>query len=121
MVNMTKTQVKKLALFYAAQLEELKLAIKKQNTDVELDTDGDAVDEIQGQAIHEVFKALSARDHKRMQQIENALNLITAGADIDECDECSGSIGEKRLKAMPGVRTCIVCAEEFEKRSKMFA
>ena len=37
------------------------------------------------------------------------------GTSAEECDDCGEPIPEKRRKALPGVRTCVVCQTERDK------
>lgn len=41
--------------------------------------------------------------------IENARARISKGTSAEFCDECGDPIPEARLKAVPGVRTCVQC------------
>lgn len=41
---------------------------------------------------------------------------LPAGISSYVCDDCSGTLPESRRKAFPGVRTCIACQEERERK-----
>ena len=41
--------------------------------------------------------------------------LTPAGESAEDCDDCGERIPEQRRKALPGVRTCIVCQSERDK------
>lgn len=65
----------------------------------------DEIDFAQGRIETELASALSAR-------------VIYAGQSAHECD-CGDSIPEARRLAVPGVQTCVACAErgEIKRRS----
>lgn len=132
-------------VFSWLSMEEIKLAIKKLNkkkleefkqhfeneknklikqiiskSEEELDVDGDETDIIQGNVLYSVSNELSGRDKIKLQKISNALDRIASGT-FGICEYCEGSIGEKRLKAMPEISICIDCAEEEEENNKQYA
>ena len=115
---MNKTSLKKLKEHYENMREEIIKALSMD--DSELDLEGDEIDKIQGTVIHQMAEKLAITRKINLVKIENALRAISEGI-LDECEECSETIGEKRLMAIPGVRMCIICAEEAENNSKMFA
>lgn len=89
----------------------------KQNSNVDIDIDGDETDEIQGKILALTNAQLAARDKDKMIRIENALKRITEGT-FGYCEECGEEIAEKRLLVNPGFNTCIVCAEQLEIMSR---
>lgn len=67
-----------------------------------------------------------SRDGAEQEQIdatvESAVQLAKSrlpdGESLTHCEECEVAIPEARRKAMPGVRLCIRCQSEFEKKLK---
>lgn len=97
--------------------DAIMLSIKK--TDRNLDVDGDDIDIVQGALISGLVDKLSERDMKTIHKISQAIEKIDAG-DFGLCEECGDAIGEKRLLAVPGIDTCINCAEEQERNQKQY-
>jgi len=54
--------------------------------------------------------------------VESAVQLARSrlpdGESLTHCEECGVAIPEARRKAMPGVRYCVRCQSEVEKRQK---
>jgi phage/conjugal plasmid C-4 type zinc finger TraR family protein len=54
--------------------------------------------------------------------VESAVQLarsrLPEGESLTHCGECEVAIPEERRKAMPGVRYCVRCQSELEKRLK---
>ena len=54
--------------------------------------------------------------------VESAVQLARSrlpdGESLTHCEECEVAIAEARRKAMPGVRYCVRCQSEVEKRQK---
>ena len=54
--------------------------------------------------------------------VESAVQLaksrLSDGESLTHCVECGSEIPEARRRAMPGVRYCIRCQSEYEKRLK---
>ncbi|MFO7753806.1 MAG: DksA/TraR family C4-type zinc finger protein [Desulfobacteraceae bacterium] len=61
-------------------------------------------------AVHEQIDA-SVEDAVRL-----ARSRITNGESLTRCEQCGEPISEARQKALPGVRLCIECRSEFEKK-----
>jgi len=119
---MNKTKLKKLKAHYENMRKDLVDALKIASKNPELDLAGDEIDQVQGNALHQMSEKLSSRGTDNLVLIDNALRILAEeGSAIDECEECSETIGEKRLMALLGVRICISCAEDAENTSKMFA
>jgi phage/conjugal plasmid C-4 type zinc finger TraR family protein len=53
-------------------------------------------------------------------EITRARNELPKGDSLLECEECGLTISEKRRKALPGVRLCLECQSELEKKNKNF-
>lgn len=103
--------------FYRETKEQLQKIPAIKNED--LDVDGDEVDEIQASQINKAAEIIFARNKAQIERIEESLRLAEQGY-LNECDECGSPIGFKRLKAIPGVRICISCAEAKEHNKKLF-
>ena len=54
--------------------------------------------------------------------VESAVQLaksrLPEGESLTHCEECEVAIPEARRKAVPGVRFCVACQSEHEKRLK---
>ena len=67
-----------------------------------------------------------AGDNAVNEQIEDSINdeitrarqNVPSGESLEYCEECGEEIPEARRKALPGVRLCISCQEEFDRRHK---
>jgi phage/conjugal plasmid C-4 type zinc finger TraR family protein len=57
--------------------------------------------------------------------VESAVQLaqsrLPEGESLTHCQECEAAIPEARRKAMPGVRCCVRCQSELEKKLKSAA
>ena len=50
--------------------------------------------------------------------VQLAKSRLPGGASLTHCEECEVAIPEARRKAVPGVRFCVSCQSEHEKRLK---
>jgi phage/conjugal plasmid C-4 type zinc finger TraR family protein len=50
--------------------------------------------------------------------VQLAKSRLPGGESLTHCEECEVAIPEARRKAMPGVRYCVRCQSELEKRLK---
>lgn len=102
-----------------AMLLEEKEQLIKQATgqEVDIDTEGDETDEIQGNMLTDMINQLNSRNSARLALIEAALKRIDDGS-YGKCQDCEESIPEKRLLANPHFQTCVSCAEEREAEEK---
>jgi len=50
--------------------------------------------------------------------VQLAKSRLPNGESLTHCEECGVGIPEARRKAMPGVRYCVRCQSELEKRQK---
>lgn len=98
-----------------------KNALLTKTRNVDIDNDGDEMDEIQANLISSIASELSTRDTMKIKQIDNALRKISEGK-FGSCEECEEPISEKRLEINPHFTLCISCAElkEFEEKKKRF-
>ena len=86
-----------------------------ENSDYEIDIDGDAVDQLQGQSLVNIQNRLSKNNLMKLRAIDEAIELISKGK-YGDCSECGEQIEVKRLEAIPGITTCVCCAELSEVR-----
>jgi len=91
--------------------------IEKSSRNIEVDTDGDEIDEIQANVIIEMENQLGTRDLIRLQQINDALERINNNS-YGLCQDCEEEIPEKRLMMNPYFITCVLCSEEREMELK---
>jgi DnaK suppressor protein len=96
---------------------DLKLELVKiiENSDYEIDVDGDIVDQLQGQHLINIQNKLSMKNLNKLKAINIALDLISKD-EYGDCCECGESIDIKRLIAIPGATFCVRCAELSEIR-----
>ena len=50
--------------------------------------------------------------------VQLAKSRLPDGESLTHCEECEAAIPEARRNAMPGVRYCVRCQSELEKRLK---
>ncbi len=50
--------------------------------------------------------------------VQLAKSRLPVGESLTHCEECGDDIPEARREAMPGVRYCVKCQSELEKRQK---
>lgn len=99
-------------------LTHKQLLLTKSSQTVDIDVDGDEIDEIQGSLILDLANQLNTRDVAKLNLIDNALQRIedqTYGL----CQDCENKIPEARLLANPHFLTCVSCAEEREREEKV--
>lgn len=60
-------------------------------------------------------KGQQLEQEQRERAIARVRQQVPKGPEVDECD-CGAQIAPERKKALPGVRTCIACAEREEKQ-----
>ena len=53
--------------------------------------------------------------------IKMARSQLSEGESLKYCEECEALIPENRRKAIPGVRLCVKCQSEIEKKKRTFA
>lgn len=101
-----------LRLFYEKEAAVILKSLN--NTEAfEVDTSGDAVDEIQGEFLLHLQENISERDLLKLRRIQKAIKRIHEGG-FGVCTECEEEISFERLKAIPGVSLCITCAQKIE-------
>jgi RNA polymerase-binding transcription factor DksA len=113
---------KVLSKAFLQKMKELLVAEKQSllthtTREVDIDTDGDETDEIQGNILIEIDNQLQIRNSAKLGQIEEALLHIHEGK-YGLCQDCEETIPEKRLLVNPYFQTCVSCAEEREADEK---
>ncbi len=53
--------------------------------------------------------------------IQRARSRLPCGESLDQCQECAQAIPEARRQAVPGVRLCISCQEDEDKKQINFS
>ena len=90
---------------------------KKSTQTLDIDTEGDETDEIQGNMLIEIQNQLNSRNLHKLSQISSAFKRLedfTYGV----CEDCEEDIPEKRLMVNPYFLTCVACAEARERENK---
>ena len=98
-------------------LAERQALLKQPPPEVDIDTDGDETDEIQGNMLIQLTAALNIRNATKLNQIDAALKRIEDQS-YGLCADCNEAIADKRLLSNPYFTTCIFCAEEREIEEK---
>ncbi len=106
-------ELKKLREKYIEHRQQLIKTL--QNSDFEIDVDGDAIDKLQGASLLRVQNQLSKNNLEKLHTLDRAIELID-NKNYGDCEDCGEPIGFKRLEAIPGVTLCIFCAEKNERR-----
>jgi DnaK suppressor protein len=91
--------------------------LRKCSVSVDIDTEGDETDEIQGNLILSLANKLNLRDLDKLKQINIQLQKIEDST-YGICEDCNESIPDARLLANPYCLTCISCAEDRELTSR---
>ena len=56
--------------------------------------------------------------------VEDAIKLARSrlpdGEGLTHCEECENAIPDARRKAIPGVRLCVSCQSEYDKKQTIF-
>jgi len=94
-------------------LTEKEERIQNLTKKIEIDDDGDEIDEIQANIQIELLRKFAALNKEKLQLIEEALARID-NKSYGLCVDCSDQISEKRLLLNPYYVVCISCAEERE-------
>lgn len=119
--NMTKKQLtqKQINEFKEQFLQQIETIMngyksKKENEiALELDTDGDDTDFVQGNILFSIQEKLSIKHAQKLENIQKALKRIDRG-EFGNCVECEDEISKARLLAIPETELCIKCAENQE-------
>lgn len=70
-----------------------------------------------------------AKDGAEQEQMESTLDdavqrarsQLPSGESLEVCEECGEPIPEARRKAIPGVRLCVECQSELDKKQSAFS
>lgn len=70
-----------------------------------------------------------AKDGAEQEQMESTLDdavqrarsQLPSGESLEVCEECGEPIPEARRKAIPGVRLCVECQSELDKKQSSFS
>lgn len=70
-----------------------------------------------------------AKDGAEQEQMESTLDdavqrarsQLPSGESLEVCEECGDPIPEARRKAIPGVRLCVQCQSELDKKQSSFS
>jgi len=73
----------------------------------------DTIDQASADIDKSLALQMKNRERNTLWQIDEALKRIDLG-NFDECERCSESISEARLKAFPFTTLCIDCKSELE-------
>src|SRR5512135_116358 len=111
---MNKSFLQKMKSLLLEQKNEL---LKKTEQEVDVDTEGDEIDEIQANQLIEMNNQLNTRNNAKLLQIDAALKRIEEKT-YGICQDCEEAIPEKRLLMNPYFQTCVSCAEEREEEER---
>ena len=112
MLNKTFLQKMKESL-----LSQKHILLAKSTQEQDIDTDGDEIDEIQGNMLIELNNQLNTRNNIKLAQIDDALERMDSNT-YGICEDCDEAIPEKRLLANPYFLICVSCAEDREAEEK---
>lgn len=54
-------------------------------------------------------------------EVARARSRLPKGESLSHCEECGEAIPEARRRALPGVRLCLACQEEEDRRQEVFS
>ncbi len=79
---------------------------------------GDEIDLATNEISRELDAKISMRQHRQLQEIEDALERIKNG-EYGICEECGEPVPEQRLRLFPAARHCVRCQEELDHMEKL--
>ncbi len=82
------------------------------------DSGQDSLDESLDEALLSTELRLRDREKKLLDKVRKALDRLEDGT-INECEDCGGPIGFKRLLARPVTTLCITCKEAREAEERL--
>lgn len=88
--------------------------IKKSNKVIDVDGQGDEIDEIQAKQLLSINKTLSSFKVDKINKMNEAIEKIDKGL-YGMCEDCGDPINPKRLAINPCSTTCVFCAEIRER------
>ena len=92
------------------KLQELRYLDREE---IKVERLGDELDKALAESAREVAVERINQQVITLRQVEAALDRITQG-DYDQCEDCGGEIGEKRLIAIPWAGKCVECQSKGE-------
>jgi DnaK suppressor protein len=90
-----------------------------QNFIADEEVHADAVDQAAADTDRTLVMQMKNREREILFQIDAALRQVDNGT-FGECERCSESIAEARLKAFPFTTLCIDCKAELESEEHRF-
>ena len=97
--------------------EELRDELAQSGNDRYADLAGsvhDAGDEAVAEELIGIENELIQRHLQQLRGLDDARRRLDSGT-IDECAECGGEIGYKRLLVYPSALRCVICQEAFDR------
>ena len=94
--------------------------LKVENETVRLYLDGagtsapDMMDRAHNESAEATYLNRYARNQKKIEALENALNMLETGA-FGQCRICGEQIGLRRLMAVPDAVHCIHCQSDLDR------
>ena len=98
------------------QQRELQEVIRKAENEIRALADSgplDSVDLSCSSSFKDLVFARNTQIVRQLRLVDRALERIRRG-DFGACDDCEGTIGLKRLQAIPWATHCIECQERVE-------
>jgi DnaK suppressor protein len=117
--KLTKKQLDHFKTLFLKQKDEVLDFCKKNQEVPPIDLEGDEIDLIQANILHNIDKKILERKAIELNKLNSALTKIDHGT-FGHCEECDDLIALKRLEARPEAELCIMCAEKAELEAKMF-
>jgi DnaK suppressor protein len=121
MDDLTEAQYQELATLLAQQADGL-LAKARSGLELSMSRDrdgarGDSLDESTEEELYSTELRLRDREKKLLSKIRDAQERL-AQHEINECEDCGGVIGFKRLMVRPVTTLCIDCKEMREREEE---
>lgn len=98
-------------------LKEKQERLKRSSQKLDIDTDGDETDEVQGNIQIDLHHQFAGINKMKIMMIDEALDRLNKNT-YGICIDCEEPILEKRLLVNPYFLTCISCAEDREIEEK---
>ena len=111
----SKETIEKFRLLIEKNIEDL----TGKKYDLNIDEDGDDVDQAQSALILNMTLEQRERSNGKLDRLKEALNKIKENS-FGMCEECGNDISVKRLEICLDAKHCISCAEIVEKNQKSY-
>ena len=111
----SKETIEKFRLLIEKNIEDL----TGKKYDLNVDEDGDDVDQAQSALIMSMTLEQRERSNGKLDRLKEALGRIKDGS-FGECEECGHDISVKRLEICLDAKHCIGCAEIIEKNQRNY-